>query len=466
MKPQNRDNEVGLVGATLRDSSRFEEVADIVRPEDFSWNCYGWAWKSMLSLHERGMMIDTITLGDELDREGKLDEFVYDGGGGVNWNGRAALSKIREFGDPHALESYAQKVLDYSAKRELLQLMNDGAAWSMNGRTANDIMSDFSKRMSEIRTFDGKSAEHTQSLSEVVSEAYDHTSAAANGEIQSVLTGYLDLDRILGGLSAPDVYIIAGRPGQGKTAFLSSVAMNTAQAKKRTAIFTLEMANRQIAMRLIAMESGVPFDRQKSGKLRDNEWPLYTHAVEVLSDPEKYPLVMNDLPAISIARMRQELRRIKVRLGGLDLIIMDYIQLGGVDGKYERRDLEIGEITRGLKSLGKEFNVPVLAAAQLSRAVEQRSDKKPVLSDLRESGNIENDADCVMFIYRPDQYEKDSSKQNTAEIVVAKHRNGPVGSIELVYRQALTRFENAASKIFRPNEPVHKWQERQDIGDD
>jgi len=440
----NRENEAAVIGAVLRDPSIFEMLSEILLPEDFGWHSYGLAWKAMGSLHEQGMVIDTITLGDELQRWGNLDDFGMTAETGVvMWSGRAALSKIREIGDPRSALSYSQKISDYSAKRVLLQLMSQGAVWSVNGRTAVDIVSDMTSKLNAIRVYDTKASQHTQTLGDAVSEAYDLTSSAAEGKIIYVDTGFLDLDKILGGLSAPDVYVIAGRPGQGKSAFLTSVARNVAIQKKKVAFFSLEASNKQNAMRMISMESGVSFDRQKSGKLLDSEWPLYTHAVEVLSDIETYPIVFNDLPSISVSRVRQELRRIKQLLGGLDLVMFDYIQLGGTDKKHERRDLEVGEVTRGLKSLAKEFDVPILAAAQLNRALEQRSEKRPVLSDLRESGSIENDAQCVMFIYRPDQYEKDTDKANIAEIIIAKHNNGSVGSVELIYRSCLTRFENA-----------------------
>jgi replicative DNA helicase len=448
---QNKENETGLLGAVLRDPSIFEGLSEIIMPEDFGWYSYGRAWKAMLSLHEHGMTIDTITLGDELGRWNELDDFGMQGADGViMWKGRAALSKLREIGDPRAAESYAQKISDYAAKRQLLEIMTEGANWSMNGRTAADIMTDIASRMGNIRVYDTKASHHTQTLAEAVSQAYDHTAAAAGGEITYVQTGFIDLDRILGGLSAPDVYVIAGRPGQGKSAFLTSVTRNVALQGKRTAFFSLEASNKQNAMRMISMESGISFDRQKTGRLLESDWPLYTQAVETLADLKAYPVVFNDMPSISISRVRQELRRIKQLLGGLDIVMFDYIQLGGADKKHERRDLEVGEITRGLKSLAKEFDVPILAAAQLNRALEQRSEKRPVLSDLRESGSIENDAQCVMFIYRPDQYEKDSAKTNVAEIIIAKHNNGAVGSVELIYRSSLTRFESAVTRNFEP----------------
>jgi replicative DNA helicase len=436
-----RENERALLGAIMRDPSRFEPLADIVTSDSFDWSCYGWAWKAMVSLNERNMGIDVITVGDELERKGSLQEFSLDVGG---FTGRAALSKLREEGEPRHVDSYAANVLDHSAKKEIVDLMSSGPNWAVNGRSANDIITDLSQRMGNIRTFDSRAATHTATIGEAVSDAYDYSDRASQGKIIYVPTGYIDMDNVLsGGMTSPDLYIVAARPGQGKTAFLVSVARNAAEKKKRTAIFSLEMMNRQVAMRLIAQESGVSYDRQKSGKMSVEDWQKYTDAVEIVSG---YPIIFNDMPAISISRIRQELRR----MGKVDAVMVDYIQLGGVDGKYDRRDQEIGEITGGLKSIAKEFDVPVLAAAQLSRALEQRSNKRPVLSDLRESGSLENDADVVMFIYRPDQYENDAM-QNKAEIIVSKHRNGPVGTVDLIFRPELTRFESATSRVFAPN---------------
>jgi replicative DNA helicase len=262
-------------------------------------------------------------------------------------------------------------------------------------------------------------------------------------EIMGVPTGLIDLDRLLGGMQKSDLIIIAGRPGMGKTGFMLSVAKNAAQKhKKHVAIFSLEMANEQLVQRLIAQETGIDTQRLRTGKLNDDEWPLFTHAIEVLSDTH---IFLDDTPAISPLQLRTKCRRLHLEYG-LDLVVVDYLQLMTSDARNDNRVQEVSYISRNLKVLARELNVPVLSAAQLSRAVEQRTDKKPVLSDLRESGSIEQDADIVMFIHRPDALEKDSPRANIAEIIVAKHRNGPTHSgIEMVFLNNLARFENAAT---------------------
>jgi replicative DNA helicase len=438
---QNRENETGLIGSILRDPYKFDLVREMITSDDFDWHPYGWCWKAFESLRNQGLHIDQVTLGDELNRVGKLNDFQLDEN--KVFTGRNALGKLRDSGSPAAVETYAANVLDYSAKRLLLEEFSTGAQWAKNGRRAADIISDMMQRFNKIRTFDGKSAKHTQKLSEAVSAAYDHTDAAARGEIQFVMTDFIDLDKMLGGISAPDLLIIAGRPGQGKTAFLVSVAMNVAKQKKRVAFFSLEMKNTQIAMRLLAQASGVSYDKQKTGKLAESDWAKYTNAVEHLSAFEDYPIYINDLPSIKPSQIRREL----MRIGSADLVIVDYVGLADSDGKYDTRALEVSAIMKSFKAVCKEFDIPMLAAAQLSRAVEQRQNKKPILSDLKESGGIEENADIVMFIHRPDE------ESNNTEIIVAKHRNGQVGTIDLIYRPELTRFDNAASKMYKFNEP-------------
>jgi replicative DNA helicase len=428
---QNTDNERGLLGAIMRDPSRYEGLRELVTPGDFGWHCYGWAWEACEKLHAQGMQIDPITVGDELERVDKLTNFQIDGG---MFSGRAALAEIRSHGDPRSVETYAHKVKDYSAKRELNELAPLIATWAQNGRTAHDIISDVTQRMSQIKTFDSKASKHTMTMAEAVSSAYDFTERAAQGKVKTIKTGFADLDNILKGLYGGDVYYIASRPGQGKTAWLGSLVKNVAEQDKRVAVFELEMTNQAIAMRLIAQQSGVPVDRQRSGELKPEDWDKYTKAVEVLGN---WSVFINDLPAISPSRIRQELRRI----GKVDLVVIDYIQLASSDEKDDKRYSELAKIARAFKVLAKEFDVPIMTAAQLSRAVEQRKDAKPILSDLKESGGLEENADVVMFLHRPDEV-----KMNEVDLIVAKHRNGRVGTVNLLYQAEKTRFENLAKK--------------------
>lgn len=451
MTQNSRDMELALIGAVERDGKVYERARELVQSGDFDWNCYSWAWEACEKLHSAGMHIDTITIGDELERAGHLDEFKVHN---EMWTGRAALSKIRETGDPRNYLSYAENVQDYSAKRKIDGFLSQGAVWANNGRRAQHIMEDLSKAFSTIEIY-GARDEYTVPISVGVSEAYDWTDRAARGEIVGVPTGLIDLDRIFGSLIAGNVYVLGGRPGQGKTGLLLTIAYNVAKTGKSVGILSLEMSREQVAQRLISIESGIDLDRIIKGKLRDNEWPLFTHAVEVVAE---LPIQINDLSSMTNSQIRSAARKMKVK--GLDLLIVDYVQLAGTDPntKYGTRELEVSAISRGLKHLSRELYIPVLAAAQLSRAVEQRADKRPILSDLRESGSLEQDAYAVMFIYRPDPYEK-TDKQNVTEVIVAKHRNGATGKVEMIFRAPLAKFENAAIRTYE----TESWTNRKDM---
>ena len=428
------EQEESVIGALLKQPDKIELVKSIVAPDCFFVQRFRWVYESMLSLHERGLHIDAVTVGDELERHGHMQEL----------GGRMALSTLRENNRWDNPESYAVKILDYAAKRELLEQAGVMATWSNNGRDASAIRDDMMKRLSEIRVPNHRASQHTQTMKEALSKNWDTVN---NGNPHGVKTGFIDIDQLLDdALYPPDFMVIAGRPGDGKTSLLLSIAKNAAESGKRVAVFSLEMSNEQVVMRIISMETGVPFGAMRRGRMTREQWGKYNSAVEKY---ENLPLYLNDLPAITISQIQRVLRELQALHGKIDLVLVDYLQLGGADNKHNTREQEVSEVSRGLKAVAKEFDVPVLAAAQLSRAVEQRAEKRPVLSDLRESGSIENDADIVAFIYRPEKYDVNTSKHGIAEIILAKHRNGAVGTVELLFRSALTRFENLATKMFR-----------------
>jgi replicative DNA helicase len=327
----------------------------------------------------------------------------------------------------------------------MLAAANEVAKLAYNQQNSVDTVMDEAEKaifgISERRT-----RHDLQPIQQVLSEYYDRIDQLSRhgDEMMGVPTGLTDLDRLLGGLQKSDLLIIAGRPGMGKTGFLLSVAKNAAQKhKKHVAIFSLEMSNEQLVQRLIAQETGIDSQRLRTGQLNEDEWPLFTHAIEVLSDTQ---IFLDDTPAITPLQLRTKCRRLHLEYE-LDLIIVDYLQLMSGDTRNDNRVQEVSYISRNMKVLARELNIPVLCAAQLSRAVEQRADKMPQLSDLRESGSLEQDADIVMFIHRPDAMDKDTIKQNIADIIVAKHRNGPTHpGIELVFLSKLARFENAATR--------------------
>ena len=438
--PYSKEAEEAVVGAVLINPEAYYDLAQFLVADDFYIHRNQWIWEAFVRLHEARTPIDLLTLSETLEKNNQLAEI-----GGSSY----LTSLINQVPTSINAEAYGRIVEENSIRRKMLQVANQIASLAMKGDKIDFVMGEAEKAVFGVS--DRRNKHDLQPIRSVLSTYYDRIDDLSKRpeDFQGVPTGFYDLDKMLGGLQPSDLLIVAGRPGQGKTGFLLSVAKNAGLThKKHVAIFSLEMSNEQVVQRLIAQETGIDSQRLRTGKLTEGEWPLFTHAIEVFSDTNIY---LDDTPAITPLQLRTKCRRLHLEFG-LDLIIVDYLQLMAGDTRNDNRVQEVSQISRSLKVLARELNVPVLTAAQLSRAVEQRSDKRPVLSDLRESGSLEQDADIVMFIYRPDQYEKDTEKHNVAEIIVSKHRNGPVGSVELIFRGALAKFENAATKVFRPNE--------------
>ena len=433
--PHNREAEEAVVGAVLINPEAYYDLAQFLQAEDFYIHRHRWIWEAFNRLHEKRTPLDFLTVTEELQSAGQLAEI-----GGPAYL-TALLNQVPT--SLHA-EAYGRMVEAASIRRRMLTAANQIATLAYNEQESVENVIEESEK-SIFNVSERRLRHDVIPIRQVLSEVYDRIDDLAKRpeDIFGVPTGFKDLDRILTGLQPSDLLIIAGRPGQGKSGFLLSVAMNAALLhKKNVAIFSLEMSNEQVAQRLISQQTGIDSQRLRNGKLNEDEWPKFNHAIEVLGDTHIY---LDDTPAITPLSLRSKCRRLHMEFG-LDLVILDYIQLMGGDTRTDNRVQEVSYISRNLKVLARELNVPVLAAAQLSRAVEQRTDKHPVLSDLRESGSIEQDADIVMFIYRPDQYEKDTAKQNVAEIIIAKHRNGPTGSVELVFMNNLAKFVDAATR--------------------
>jgi replicative DNA helicase len=432
--PHSREAEEAVIGSVLINPEAYYDVASFLRADDFYIHRHRWIWETFSRLHERRVPIDFLTVSQELDQQGQLAEV----------GGPAYLTALIN-NVPTSLhaEAYGHIVEETAIRRKMLTAANDIAKLAYQQEASVESVMDEAEKavfgVSERRT-----THDLRSIREVLSEYYDRIDQLAGRDIETlgVPTGFVDLDRLLGGLQPSDFLIVAGRPGSGKTAFMLSAAKNAAQKyKKHVAVFSLEMSSEQLVQRIIAQETGIDSQRLRTGKLDEEEWPLFTHAIEVLGDTI---IFLDDTPALTPLQLRTKCRRLHLEFQ-LDLILVDYLQLMSSGVRSENRVQEVSYISRNLKVLARELNVPVLAAAQLSRAIEQRTDKEPVLSDLRESGSLEQDADIVMFIHRPEQYEKDTLKQNIAQIKVAKHRNGPTGTIELVFRNQIAKFENAAT---------------------
>jgi replicative DNA helicase len=434
--PHSREAEEAVLGSVLINPEAYYDVAPFLMADDFYIHRHQWIWKAFTSLHEQRSPIDFLTVSEELDQQGQLAEI----------GGAAYLSTLIN-NVPTSLhaEAYGRIIEENSIRRRMLSAANEIAKLAYREDNSIEIVMDGAEK-EVFGVSERRMTRDLQPIQHVLSEYYDRIDQlSSRGEdIFGVPTGFIDLDRLLMGLQPSDFIIIAGRPGMGKTAFLLSAAKNAAQThKKHVAVFSLEMSNEQLVQRLIAQETGIDSQRLRTGKLEEEEWALFTHAIEVLSDTR---IFLDDTPALTPLQLRTKCRRLHLEYE-LDLIVVDYLQLMSSGTRAENRVQEVSYISRNMKILARELNVPVLAAAQLSRAVEQRADKEPQLSDLRESGSLEQDSDIVMFIYRPEVYDKNTLKENIAQIKIAKHRNGPTGVIELVFLSSLAKFENAATRV-------------------
>jgi len=432
--PHSREAEEAVLGAVMINPEAYYDVAQFLQTDDFYIHRHRWIWDTFIRLNERRIPIDFLTVSEELEQMGHLAE-----AGGPAYL-TALINNVPT--SLHA-DAYGRIVEETAIRRRMLTAANDIAKLAYQQDTSvEQVMNDAEKAVfgvSERRT-----TRDLQPIKQVLSEYIDRVDQLARrGEdTYGVPTGFIDLDRLLGGMQPSDLLIVAGRPGMGKTAFILSAAKNAAQKfKKHVAIFSLEMSSEQLVQRMIAQETGIDSQRLRTGKLEDDEWPLFTHAIEVLGDAI---IFLDDTPALTPLQLRTKCRRLHMEFR-LDLVLVDYLQLMTSGRRSENRVQEVSYISRNMKVLARELNIPVLAAAQLSRAVEQRVDKEPQLSDLRESGSLEQDSDIVMFIHRPELYDQDTVKRNLAQIKVSKHRNGPVGTIELVFRSQIAKFENAVT---------------------
>jgi replicative DNA helicase len=435
--PHNRDAEESLLGSILINPEAIYDIVQFIEADDFYIHRHRWIWTTFTRLIENRIPIDLLTVTEDLAAQDHLMEL-----GGPAYL-TALISKV-----PSALnvESYGHIIEDHSIRRKLLSAANDVARLAYNQeKQLNTVIDDAEKSIFAIS--ERRVRNDLQPIRSVLSKYFDHIEELAkrSDEFFGVPTGLTDLDRLLGGLQKSDLLILAGRPGMGKTGFLLGAARTAALTyKKHVAIFSLEMSNEQLVQRLISQQTGIESQKLRAGKLNEDEWQQFAQAVGALSNTT---IFLDDTPAITPLQMRTKCRRLHME-HNLDLIVVDYLQLMSGDTRTDNRVQEVSYISRYLKVLARELNVPVLAAAQLSRAVEQRSDKRPILSDLRESGSLEQDADIVMFIHRPDALDKNSLKQNIAELIVAKHRNGPTHSgIQVIFMSHLAKFENAATYI-------------------
>jgi replicative DNA helicase len=432
--PQNVEAECGVLGSIIIDPEAIVQVADFLHSDDFYRDAHRTIYEVILQLYEQREPADFITICDELERRNKLEEV-----GGASY----ITSLINQVPTSGNVEYYGRIVERTSILRRLIHAAGQIAAIAYEEGDADIALDKAEQLIFNI------SQRHARSdfslLRDILSEYMNKLDQLheRRGTIVGVPTGFTDLDRLTGGLQRSDLIILAARPAIGKTSLALSLAHNSAVKYQHSiALFSLEMSKEQLVQRLLSMDAGVDQQRLRTGWIEDDEWDRIVYAMGTLSEANIW---IDDTASITTVEMRSKARRLQAE-HGIDLIIVDYLQLMqsvlGSGKRNENRVQEISEVSRNLKALARELNVPVLALAQLSRAVESRQSKVPQLSDLRESGSLEQDADIVMFIYRDDVYNPESERKNIADIIVAKHRNGPVGEVSLYFQASQTRFRD------------------------
>ena len=431
--PHSIEAEQSVVGAMLMDKDAIMTASEIISGKDFYQTSYGVIFESMVELFNEGKPVDLITLQDRL-REKDVPEEI------------ASLEFARDLlaAVPTSanVKYYAEIVFEKSMLRRLIKMNEEIANICYVGNESlESILESTEKKVLEITQ--SRSSGDYVPIKEVVLNALEKIEKASKskGTVTGIPTGFLDLDYKLSGLQPSDLILVAARPSMGKTAFVLNIAQHVAFKSHRTvAIFSLEMSKEQLVNRLFSLESQVDSQALRTGNLKDADWEKLIESAGIIG---KSNLIIDDTPGISVSELRSKCRKFKLE-HNLDLIIIDYLQLmsGSVGKRSDSRQQEISDISRSLKGIARELNVPVIALSQLSRAVEQRPEHRPMLSDLRESGAIEQDADVVMFIYRDDYYNKDTETPNQAEIIIAKQRNGPIGTVHLAWLPDYTKFAN------------------------
>ncbi|MDO8446331.1 MAG: replicative DNA helicase [Deltaproteobacteria bacterium] len=437
LPPQNLEAEQSILGGILIDNEAINTVLEILTPEDFYRESHKKIFDCMIDLSEKGHPADLITLTDLLKKKDVLDEV-----GGVSY----VAYLVDSVPTAANIKVYARIVKEKAILRKLISTATDIATKCYEAEGDVDEFLDHAEKVI-FEISENKIRPSFYAMRDIVKDSFKTIERLYERKelVTGVPTGFKDLDKITSGLQPADLIIVAGRPSMGKTALCLNMAQHAAiEGKFPVAVFSLEMSKEQLAIRMLCSEARVDASKLRGGFLSESDWPKLTRAAGFLSEA---PIFIDDTPAISLLEMRAKARRLKADPKvGLGMIIVDYLQLMRGRGSAERREQEISEISRGLKALAKELSVPVVALSQLNRAVENRTDRRPQLADLRESGAIEQDADVIMFIYRDEVYNKseDNPKKGVAEIIIGKQRNGPIGTVELAFLNKYTAFEDLA----------------------
>ncbi|HFE38471.1 MAG TPA: replicative DNA helicase [Gammaproteobacteria bacterium] len=439
--PHSIKAEQSILGGLMLDNTAWDQIADLILEDDFYRHDHRMIFRAMTDLANDSKPFDVVTLSEWLESREELDTV-----GGLAYLGSLA----KDTPSAANIKAYAHIVRERSIFRQLITVGGEIAddAFNSDGRDSSEILDIAEGKVFKIAEKGARAQEGFVGIKPLLTKAVDRIDELfqQDNPITGLPTGFTDFDEKTSGLQNGDLVIVAGRPSMGKTTFAMNVAENAAiDTAKPVAVFSMEMPGDALAMRMISSVGRIDAHKIRTGKLSDEDWPKLTHAVGVLAET---PIFIDDTPALTPNELRAKARRLTRESGQLGLIVIDYLQLMQVHGKSDNRTAEISEISRSLKGLAKELNCPVMALSQLNRSLEQRPNKRPVMSDLRESGAIEQDADLIVFIYRDEVYNPDSEDKGIAEIIIGKQRNGPIGTVRQTFLGQFTRFENYIGNVF------------------
>jgi replicative DNA helicase len=439
--PHNLHAEQSLLGGLMLDNSAWDRIADQVLERDLYRREHRLIFRAIAKLAEDDQPFDVVTLAETLDRTEQLD-----GAGGLAYLG----TLVSETPSAANIKAYAKIVRETSVLRQMISAGTDIAdsAYNPGGREAAELLDEAERRVFEIAELEQRGGGGFQPIKTLLTRAVERIDELHGRDepITGLATGFPDFDMMTSGLQSSDLVVVAGRPSMGKTSFAMNMAEHAAiQTGRPVAVFSMEMPGDALAMRMMSSLGRIDQHRVRTGKLEDDEWPRLTSAVNILAGAS---LFIDDTPALSPTELRARARRLKREQGDLGLIVVDYLQLMQVPGTNENRTTEISLISRSLKALAKELSVPLVALSQLNRSLEQRPNKRPVMSDLRESGAIEQDADLIVFIYRDEVYNPESKDKGLAEIIIGKQRNGPIGTVKLTFLGKYTKFESYVESYY------------------
>jgi len=441
--PHSIEGEQAVLGGLLLSPRAFDQVADIVTEPDFYREDHRLIFRAIAELNNRGRPCDAVTVTEWFQSHGLVDQ--VDGGGYISQLASNTPSAAN-------VRAYAEIVRERSILRQLVDVGAEitSGAFSSDGRNSRELLEEAERKVFAIADQDLRTGASFVPIQEAIREAIEKLQELAEheGDITGIPTGFKDFDEKTAGLQDSDLIIVAGRPSMGKTTLAMNIAENAAiKHEKPVAIFSMEMSAQQLVRRMFSSLGQIDQNKLRTGNLDDLDWPKLTSAMNLL---HKSHIFIDETPSLSPAELRARARRLK-REHDIGLIVVDYLQLMAVPGTRENRATEIAEISRSLKAIAKELHVPVIALSQLNRALEQRPNKRPVMADLRESGSIEQDADLIVFIYRDEVYNEDSSEKGKAEIIIGKHRNGPTGTVVLTFQGHWLRFLNYAPEHAYPH---------------